>query len=406
MRGSAHGHRVAILSMDYVPQDTPTDKQFVHEYLGILSKRIEFAVWSLSDQEETHKQYRVGKGKVLFHSRNRVFHKHTFSHGVGTYQAHPIHSSLRAGVEINLSMIYYLRDVRSFMAAFKPDLIHFTDSAGPVAGLVKRSFPNIPMSITKPTMQIDRDGWSGKLYKYYVKKSMIAADKVISFTNAGADELKVIGVPRERVKIIPWGIPIPQIIPEKNTSSIKKRYGCGNGELLVVVTDRTRGYLNETVDYLKTLAKTGKFKFIVAVKPTLFKPEYNVWTDENVFLEDGPDDYHDLLTAADVMYSPLGNFDLNRASLLPLTWMEAMLRRTPVITLNAPGVNDLINDNENGFLYRSRDELPAILNRLIDNDAPEQLGNLARQTILDRFDISFLAQKYADIWCELISKSK
>ena len=61
------------------------------------------------------------------------------------------------------------------------------------------------------------------------------------------------------------------------------------------------------------------------------------------------------------------------SSSLALTWMESMLRETPVFTNEAPGVSDIIIDNYTGVIYKTDDDL---VSKLLESDVKKNIKSM------------------------------
>ncbi|GAV19888.1 hypothetical protein MMIC_P0846 [Mariprofundus micogutta] len=393
--------RVLVISIGYVPYPTPSDKNFVHELIGSLSNDIDLAVWSLNDAKEVLEKKQVGSHEVIFQSKNRIFHRPQFSDQLGSYQPHKRHSNIRNGLEMNLSLLWHsFFSLRAFIKAYKPSVLHFTDSVGPVLFIIKKLFPSIPITVTKPTMRISLENYStGGIYKNYVKYGLIHATKLITYTRAAADELQKIGCEHNALEVIPWGVRTIELNSRaKIQSAFRKRYSCKPEDLLIVVSDRLpEQELFQTLSCLRS-SKFSNVLFVVAIRPTRYKEEYRKYSGGNVVVENGPKDFHELLEAADGILSPVSVSEAMSTSLLPLTWIEAMLKKTPIITSRYPGVDDLIQDRENGFIYNALEDLPVTLDVIRKKSAIERIRSRARETILSNFDLELIAKRYADIW--------
>ncbi len=83
-----------------------------------------------------------------------------------------------------------------------------------------------------------------------------------------------------------------------------------------------------------------------------------------------------------------------------LTVAEAMLKRTPVIGGNVGGIRYQIKDGENGFLVSSVDEAAERIVQLLQSEKlQKQMGENARQTVLDKFLLTRYLEQYLDILC-------
>ena len=140
-------------------------------------------------------------------------------------------------------------------------------------------------------------------------------------------------------------------------------------------------------------------KFVFAIRPTRYIDSFSKIENDQVFIESGPKDFYDLLSAADIS---IAQTDEKKntiiTSLLPLTWMESMLRETPVFTNEAPGVRDLIIDNYTGVIYKTDDDL---VSKLLESDVKKNIKNMkinARNLILDKFNLDKTSGLYSNIW--------
>ena len=140
-------------------------------------------------------------------------------------------------------------------------------------------------------------------------------------------------------------------------------------------------------------------KFVIAIRPTIYADSFSKIENDQVFIESGPKDFYDLLSAADISITHKdGKKNTIITSLLPLTWMESMLRETPVFTNEAPGVRDLIIDNYTGVIYKTDDDL---VSKLLESDVKKNIKSMkinARNLILDKFNLDKISSLYSNIW--------
>ena len=399
--------KIFIISIGYVPVSTPSDKQFVLDVVEDLSNYFEVTVWTLNDIDETK------NGKLIkcpsnngykIYNRNRVFHT---SLGM-QYKPHPIHSSIRNGIEVNLSFIWYLAThLRKTISECKPDIIHISDSIGPVVWLIKLLYKDIPITITKPTVRLS----SSVIYNIWIWLSLKKADAIFTFTKSAFLQLKNIGLNSSEILVIPWGVRIAKDQhPQINTALIRKRYKCADDELLIVLLPRVIG--DELVTYIKCFKeKFNHFnaRFVFAIRPTRYLDSLSNLGSDNFIIESGPDDFYDVLTSADLAIADVGSQKgILSSSLLPLAWMESMLRRTPVFTNDAPGVEELILNNHNGLIYKDDDDLIQKLNMVVLGREAGidivDMGKNGRRNILERFNTKIITEEYKKIWKIILGK--
>ncbi|MCX8093177.1 MAG: glycosyltransferase family 4 protein [Candidatus Goldbacteria bacterium] len=74
---------------------------------------------------------------------------------------------------------------------------------------------------------------------------------------------------------------------------------------------------------------------------------------------------------------------------LPTVILEAFNNRTPVIGKKVGGIQEIINDNENGFLYNTKDEFNVIINKIIklNNKKYNEMRANCIKTIKEKFNM-------------------
>ena len=107
-----------------------------------------------------------------------------------------------------------------------------------------------------------------------------------------------------------------------------------------------------------------------------------------------PDKVREYLTEIDV-YALVSGMDMS-----PLTLQEAQLMRKPVIATNVGGIQELMKDNETGFLVEqgNADELIEKISLLInDKQKRETMGNMGRKFVEDNFSWDIIAKEFLNI---------
>lgn len=106
-----------------------------------------------------------------------------------------------------------------------------------------------------------------------------------------------------------------------------------------------------------------------------------------------------LYNAADVMVVPSLQESFGQ------TASEAMACGTPVVAFNATGLVDIIDHQENGYLAKpySINSLAEGINWILESDQAAKLQQNAREKVLQTFDSQIVAQKYIEVYKELIS---
>ena len=112
------------------------------------------------------------------------------------------------------------------------------------------------------------------------------------------------------------------------------------------------------------------------------------------------------MSAADLAVSQSDDIsNIKSTSFLPLAWMDAMLRETPVLTNKISGVDELIKNDFNGMVFKDKLSLKKLLLSLNQN----KLNNLkknSQKTIQNRFNISLICESYYSYWKSILDKKK
>jgi L-malate glycosyltransferase len=114
-------------------------------------------------------------------------------------------------------------------------------------------------------------------------------------------------------------------------------------------------------------------------------------------------DVPDLLGASDFFVLP------SRMEGLPLSALEAMAQRLPVVTTKVGGIPEVVFDGEHGFLVPpdAPAELAAAMSKLANQ--PElrlALGEAARARALGEFSFEHMTQKYDDLYAHVLSRPR
>lgn len=89
---------------------------------------------------------------------------------------------------------------------------------------------------------------------------------------------------------------------------------------------------------------------------------------------------------------------------LPIALLEAMACELPVITTNVGGIPEVIVNNDNGFLINENDKFylkEKILWCIEHKKEIIDIGKNARRTVIEKFDIEKMAEKYIDLYLRL-----
>ncbi len=395
--------RILFIAISYAPLVLPSDKQFLNDLIAAVPESFLPSVWTLTEATPGYKVAQIGNRSVPVMSRCRLGH-HPISKRGEILTPHPTHNQLRQKLEIALSIIWESRhSLQEIIQREQPQIIHFDCDIGPILGILRARFPAIIFTCSKPSVRIQNSAnWS--LYSRLLSYTYLSADKVIAYTDLCRKTLQIAGVPEDKVVTIPWGIKQPSSVPSARIADIRQRYGCSAGNLLVVVLPR--GGERFTIDMIrqtKSWGSTASTKIVFAIRPTRYSFAYDGLGNDSVIVENGPSDFYELLAASDVAFAPQEKQMMT--SLPPLAWLEAMGRGSPLITMENPGVNDLVIDGQTGFLYRQPSEIPGFLTMLSDQEFRTRLSGNAKNRVAGYHSVDNIAIHYVKTWQSLLSDS-
>ena len=113
------------------------------------------------------------------------------------------------------------------------------------------------------------------------------------------------------------------------------------------------------------------------------------------------DNVGEYLQAADHFVLP------SESEALPLSLLEAMACGLPSIATSVGGILDIIQDGDNGMLvpYEDTESLCAAFRALVDHEERTlRLGRRGRNTVLRRFDVDHIADRYIALFGEITGR--
>ena len=214
------------------------------------------------------------------------------------------------------------------------------------------------------------------------------------------------GVPPERIRAIPNGVPVPAAQTEALRAEARAALGLPDrGDVLISVGNlhpkKNHALLIEALGRLAS-AGTRPMLLILGDGPlrsSLERQAAELGVSEQVQFLGSRDDVWDCLYAADLFVLSSLHEGISNALL------EAMAIGLAVIVTDVPGNHTVIKDGENGLLVGSGDAqqlADRITFLLADKERARALGAAARRTVLEQYDIHLIAARYRDLYRSLI----
>lgn len=285
-----------------------------------------------------------------------------------------------------------------------PDAIH--------SYLVQESLVNriVGTLFRKPVICGKRDPDTGKpSWKIWLDRSTIwLADLNISNSKEGCKELLSYGIPSKKIIYIPNGKDIFPFEAKLPKGEAKKRLGFGKEDILLGCVSRlfeSKGqeYLVRAMPHILRKNPRAKAVFIgggnmLSYLESISK-ELGV-SDNIVFLGERRD-LPEVLRAFDMFIFP----SLREG--MPGALMEAMAAGLPIVATHIVGVDELIQDEENGLLVtpaNSKEIADCVLRLLQDSKLSSRLGENARKTIENDFTVEKMAERLDEVYLKYGSR--
>ena len=235
-------------------------------------------------------------------------------------------------------------------------------------------------------------------HKKYIKRTLNKVDKLIVLSNSWKEFYSKL-VDNTKIQVVYNGVKIYDNI-EKNNNEIKQglflgRMGKRKG--IYDLIDAVELLRNENYNFKIVLAGDGEIDNVKKIIKTKGLQKYF----EIVGWIDGKQK-DKIFNKSDFLVLPSYNEGL------PMSILEAMSRKVLVISTNAGGIPEIINNGNNGILIESGNiyELKsAIKNAIIPNDNIENIKNKALETIKENFNIEDMINEIEKIYISLIYKN-
>ncbi len=214
---------------------------------------------------------------------------------------------------------------------------------------------------------------------YFVKNNIINEEKAVLIKSSGIDTNE-------------W--------KNENIDFSKKKLGVFDNKpvvLMIARVIRDKG-VKEYIKAAEILKDKAHFLYVGGIdkgNKNAFIPDW-----KNVKYLGFRRDIKELISICDIFILP------SYREGVPRTLLEAASMAKPLVTTNAPGCREVVEDNKNGFLVPVKDykELARKIEILIDNpDLGKEFGKNSREKAKKEFDIKIVVRQYLKIYEEILS---
>ena len=312
------------------------------------------------------------------------------------------------GQDLSLNYLSYFKVIVQAVDDFKPDIIHVHHLMPLtwIARFIKIAYGlNFIVTVhgsELPTLEKD------KRYPYLTAEALHKAVRIVpnSFWTRDWTERVLEDDYKRQMRVVPGGIDLDLFPATMDTGELDKKYKL-SGQKLVLFSGKLTKY--KGVKYLIMAAKKINATIgIVGDGPERINLDQLVknLAAENVrfFGYIGNHDLVNLYYRADVCVVP-SVWD----EPLGLVVLEAMATKTPVVVTRKGGIPLMVKDGYNGFFVRPRNskEIAEKVNLLLSNETLRaKMGEKARQTVVERFSWTKIAERFEAMYAEFGKKEK
>ncbi|MFE7813364.1 glycosyltransferase family 4 protein [Streptomyces sp. NPDC057433] len=205
-------------------------------------------------------------------------------------------------------------------------------------------------------------------------------------------------------RLIPHGVDTERFRPDRDTDRIRRRYGYGPDDLVVVCAAQLKprkGILELIRAFSPVHTRLPRTRLLIAGAVSSSSGDYPGKLREEIdrlgigeaVRIDSEVTFHrmpDVLALADVVAQP------STGEGLSLVMLEAMSSGRPLLTCDFPGIDELVRDRRSAFLVPSPDPshlADALFELLSDESLRRRTGELAREQVLTHFTLQRMAER-------------
>ena len=260
-------------------------------------------------------------------------------------------------------------------------------------------FDDLIAQYTAALLNIRKSSFKAKLLilvQDYVAKN---SDQIVAPTHFIKDYTLALGVPTERIFIIPNGADTKSFTPTKpDTLKLRSKLSLKN-EKLCAYCGRLDGWaginiISKLCDIAQTRRLNVKFLLIGSGEGKTAQRRNVIVLGEKPY-EEVPS----ILAASDVILIPFPNNEVSHAA-SPLKLFEGMAMQKPIIASKVSGIEEVVSDGKNGFLADpdNLEEWAQKLETILSFETlAANMGQSAKRTVEEKYDWAFLAKQYEEV---------
>lgn len=296
--------------------------------------------------------------------------------------------------------------LRRLIRSERPDVLHtWLFAANAYGRLVcgRRMAHRPQLIVSERCVDVWKAGW-----QLWLDQRLIArTDRLIGNSPAVAEFYRSLGVPAERITVIPNGVAVPEPVPFDRSALRAELEIPANAPVIGFVGRLAKQKRVDDLIYamaLVAILRPEAFFLLVGDGPdrdSLMKFARDINIDHHIRFVGHRADVERLLRAMDVFWIA-SDFEGQSNSV-----MEAMAAGLPVIASDIPANRELVVDGQTGFLVKVGDRVgfQQFADRLFaDRELATRLGQAGRERMRQHFTIERMVAAHATLYREALSR--
>ena len=244
-------------------------------------------------------------------------------------------------------------------------------------------------------------------YESYLKTIISKVDYFSSLSNTIKNDLLDIGIPLEKINIIPNAVEIDKFNKLK-TTKIKKK----NLNLITVArfSEKKKGFDLLPLIALELIESKIDFRWSIIGKNTKKLLENEVIKNnlENFSITEDIIDYDEVYLPSSTLIKKYLESDiylnLSRIESFGITFVEALASGIPVLSFDTKGVNEIVKHNYNGYLIKDM-SIKFIVKKIIEIANDESLITDLEEGVVNSsklYSLNLITNKFLDLYKVLL----
>ena len=295
----------------------------------------------------------------------------------------------------------------------RPHIVHTHTARAGLLGRVAARLAGVPVVVHTFHGHVLRGYYSApktELLRRMEQALAWGTDRIVTVSERVKDELVNYGVaPPERITVIPLGFDLhPFLSCEDQRGLFRRELGLRDGTRLVGIVGRLFPIKNHRLFLdaaARVAAREPDCRFVIVgdgiLRPELEQVSSDLGLAGRVIFTGWRKDLPRIYADLDVLVVSSDNEGT------PVSAIEAMAARCPVVATRVGGIPDLIIDGETGFLVppKNAEQLAAaVIHLLREPDVAHRVGQAARAVARERFSVERLIDDTEDLYEELLTE--